>query len=471
MALLMAPLSLASDVLLGVYYRLFAVPNWLASLAKQILMPRIKGKNTATELQTRLSLVGNNRHPNQIRSLIPIFGKPGVVWLAGGFPHPELFPIKEISFTTVSGHKVDFTKEQIAKSQQYMLDNGGLGYIPLLNWVTGHMKKYHNPPYEGWKSTITAGNSDAPMRILDLMLDPGDSILVEEYAFVHSFAQMRPWVDAKGVHCEDILYTPNGPDIAHMKHTLANWSLLRPGKKFPKMLFIITIGQNPTAITLKAEQMQEIYDICSFYDIIILEDDPYRLLYFGDIEKPDDAPVPGLDGIPPSFLSVDVDARVIRMDSFSKFTGPGFRLGWLTGPEKLMLKLFDPNLTCSVSQVILGSMLEAWGEEGVRNHVEMMQRKYRRRARTLCHAAKKHLGDSVSFAPPTAGMFIWMNLKIPDTKFLQDKLAAAGVAIVPGGMFTLNLQKSQSSFARVSFCQATEEDLDLGCKKIKNLIF
>ena len=171
---------------------------------------------------------------------------------------------------------------------------------------------------------------------------------------------------------------------------------------------------------------------------------------------------------PPTRLQVD--ARVIRMDSFSKFTGPGFRVGWITGPKQFVTKCFDVNLTSSLAQVILGSMLESWGESGLKRHVEFMQRSYRHRCRTLVHAAKKHLGDKVSFVTPSAGMFIWMDLKVPDTKLLSDKMLSAGVAVVPGGMFMPMLEKSHSSYARVSFCQATDEDLDKGMAKIAKLI-
>jgi DNA-binding transcriptional MocR family regulator len=38
------------------------------------------------------------------------------------------------------------------------------------------------------------------------------------------------------------------------------------------------------------------------------------------------------------FLSIDVDGRVIRLDTLSKLLGPGFRLGWLAGPPALAAK-------------------------------------------------------------------------------------------------------------------------------------
>ena len=47
----------------------------------------------------------------------------------------------------------------------------------------------------------------------------------------------------------------------------------------------------------------------------------------------------------------------------------------------------------------MGTMFEAWGEEGFKAHVEGMQKKYRRRCRTMVLAARKHLGDKVAFVP------------------------------------------------------------------------
>jgi hypothetical protein len=47
---------------------------------------------------------------------------------------------------------------------------------------------------------------------------------------------------------------------------------------------------------------------------------------------------PGL-GLPPSFLSLDTDGRVVRVDTFAKTLGPGYRLGWVTGPQPLVDKL------------------------------------------------------------------------------------------------------------------------------------
>ena len=73
-------------------------------------------------------------------------------------------------------------------------------------------------------------------------------------------------------------------------------------------MYLNPTGSNPTGAVMTPERRQEIYEICSAYDVLILEDDPYYFMQFRDEGE----------GRVPSFLSIDEDQRVIRFDSFSK---------------------------------------------------------------------------------------------------------------------------------------------------------
>jgi DNA-binding transcriptional MocR family regulator len=103
------------------------------------------------------------------------------------------------------------------------------------------------------------------------------------------------------------------------------------------------MGQNPTSGVLSLERRRELYALCSKYDIIIAEDDPYWYLQYPSSTarlpktnkntRPSDWKSSGydfLDSLVPSYLNIDTDGRVIRMDTFSKTVAPGCRLGWLT---------------------------------------------------------------------------------------------------------------------------------------------
>ena len=94
----------------------------------------------------------------------------------------------------------------------------------------------------------------------------------------------------------------------------------RRGDKMPKFMYINPTGANPTGTMLPTERRKQIYELCSKHDILILEDDPYFFLQFGDDNTR-----------PQSFFSMDTDGRVLRFDSFSKVLSSGIRLGWVTG--------------------------------------------------------------------------------------------------------------------------------------------
>lgn len=49
--------------------------------------------------------------------------------------------------------------------------------------------------------------------------------------------------------------------------------------------------------------------------------------------------VPGLWNLGKSYLALDTDSRVVRLDSFAKFLAPGFRLGWVTAHPTFIDKL------------------------------------------------------------------------------------------------------------------------------------
>lgn len=98
------------------------------------------------------------------------------------------------------------------------------------------------------------------------------------------------------------------------------------GGRMPKAIYLNPTGSNPTGCTMSLERRKEIYKICCDYNIIILEDDAYYFLHF-------------LEDQPVSFLSLDVEGRVIRFDSMSKVLSSGLRLAWLTAPKPVVYNI------------------------------------------------------------------------------------------------------------------------------------
>ncbi len=92
-------------------------------------------------------------------------------------------------------------------------------------------------------------------------------------------------------------------------------------------MYTVPVACNPTGASTPLDRKKEIYAIAQKHDLILIEDDPYYYLQFGD------------QGRTASYFSMDKDHRVLRFDSFSKILSSGMRLGFVTGPKPLLERL------------------------------------------------------------------------------------------------------------------------------------
>eukprot|EP01027_Heterolobosea_sp_BB2_P012194 GEZU01017689.1.p1 GENE.GEZU01017689.1~~GEZU01017689.1.p1 ORF type:complete len:267 (+),score=96.48 GEZU01017689.1:158-958(+) len=247
-----------------------------------------------------------------------------------------------------------------------------------------------------------------------------------------------------------------------LEEILSNWSTLHPGKPFPKVMHSIPTGHNPSGATLSADRKRQIYALASKYDLLILEDDPYYYMYFGENQ-------------PASFFSMDVDGRVLRFDSLSKILSSGLRLGFVTGPRPLVDRI---NLhmqtsvlhTSGVSQAITSSLLKHWGVDGFLQHIKSMQQFYRQKRDAFLSLAEKHLTGLAEWNAPSAGMFVWIKLHgVEDSKSLiEGKARDKKVILVPGQVFQPN--DKRGPFVRASFSMVSEEAMDEALARLAELL-
>ncbi|KAL0025949.1 hypothetical protein WJX77_006756 [Trebouxia sp. C0004] len=318
---------------------------------------------------------------------------------------------------------------QVAAAQQYSVTLRG--YPALQQWVKKHTWAMHSPPADH-DVVITSGSNHTIEMIMSLLMDKGDTIL-SQFLKQHS-NQSRP----------------------------------------PRLLYTVPVGQNPTGVITPTLRRQQIYSICRQHDVIILEDDPYFYLQFAKDGTP-----PGLSALGESYLSLDVDGRVIRLDSFSEVLAPGLRLGWATAApallEKLIFHLHGSTLgPCAMSQVVVANLLQHWGEKGFEQHVKDMQQGYAQRALLLHKTAEEHLQGLAKWQQPQAGMFAWMKLcgGIKDADQILDKLKEEKVVVVPGRIAHCEGPRPSTDcpYIRVSFASATNADLVEGVKRLANVI-
>ncbi|KAJ2966579.1 hypothetical protein NUW58_g10632 [Xylaria curta] len=230
------------------------------------------------------------------------------------------------------------------------------GYPPLSSYIRQFTREclHPNVPYSGGPEVaLTVGSTDGFSKVLDVFTNvwvegkndvrerPG--LLVDVFMYPLILNQALPrGIQICPVEMDEGGMAPYSP--GGLEDILANWDDAK-GKR-PHLLYTVSMGHNPTSGVLSVQRRRELYEICSKYDVIIAEDDPYWYLQFPSAEleeaKARNKPIPELkvsntlpkksgypflDSLVPSFLNIDVDGRVVRLDTFSKTVAPGSNPG------------------------------------------------------------------------------------------------------------------------------------------------
>lgn len=244
----------------------------------------------------------------------------------------------------------------------------------------------------------------------------GDVVLTEDYTFATAVETAAPMgVRMVGVGLDNEGLLPESLD-----DILSNWDEAARGARKPFLLYTVPTGQNPTGATQSEQRRREVYKVAQKHDLYILEDEPYYFLQMQPYTGPDSPGVPPpkthaefLKSLVPSFLSMDTDGRVMRMDSFSKVVAPGARVGWITASQQIVdrfMKHIDVSTQApsGISQLVLFKLLdEHWGHAGFLDWLVHIRMEYTQRRDVMLGACEKYLPKEVmSWKPPMAGMFV-----------------------------------------------------------------
>ncbi|GAB1293177.1 Kynurenine/alpha-aminoadipate aminotransferase, mitochondrial [Apodemus speciosus] len=390
-----------------------------------------------------------------------------LISLAPGSPNPNTFPFKSAVFTVENGRTIQFEDDMIKTALQY---SPSYGIPELLSWLKQLQIKLHNPPTVYYPPNqgqmdlcITSGCQDGLCKAFEMLINPGDTILVNEPLFPGTLYAMKPL----GANFINVPSDEHGIIPEGLKKILSQWKpedSKDPTKKTPKFLYTVPNGNNPTGSSLTGDRKKEIYELARKYDFLIIEDDPY---YFLQFSKPWE----------PTFLSMDVDGRVIRADTFSKILSSGVESRVYDWPEDLDREDCSPHTSLiaaslySLTELLISQLLYQWGEEGFLAHVDRTIDFYKNQRDLVLAAADKWLSGLAEWHAPKAGMFLWIKVKgISDTKELIEKRALEReVLLVPGNSFYIDAS-APTSFFRASFSLVTPAQMDTAFQRLAQLI-
>jgi 2-aminoadipate transaminase len=203
-----------------------------------------------------------------------------------------------------------------------------------------------------------------------------------------------------------------------------------------------------------------VLDIASRYDLLVIEDSPYREVKF--------------DGeLIPSLFSLDTEGRVLYTKTLSKIFCPGFRLGWMIGPDPIIDKLVIAKQGTDLCTSAFVSTVAAYViKDGyLERQIEKSKKLYARKAGVMFEALDKYMPklDGLSWSKPIGGMFMWIEL--PDYMDAQEMFMDAvnmNVAYVIGSAF--HHDGSRKNTMRINYSYPSEEQIVTGVRCLAEVI-
>ncbi|KAF4088961.1 hypothetical protein AMELA_G00060670 [Ameiurus melas] len=415
-----------------------------------------------------MTAVSMARRPSPIRLLTELQQRspPTLISLAGGAPNPNTFPFHSATIQMKNGETILFDETMMKRALQY---SGSSGIPELVSWMKVLQMRLHDPPTAAYSPErgqmelcVTTGSQEGLCKVFEMLVNPGDNVLLDAPTYSGTLAAVQP------LGC-NIINVPNdqyGIIPEALRDILARWDpadTQKPGSSVPRVLYTIPNGGNPTGASMTAERKHKVYELAQNYDFLIIEDDPY---YFLQFQKP----------WAPSFLSMDVDGRVIRTDSFSKILSSGLRIGFVTGPKPLVDRVVlhiqaSTMHTSTFTQLMVSQLLQLWGPEGFLKHIDSVVEFYRAQRDAMLSSADRWLKDVAEWHAPAAGMFLWIKLKgVKDTqKLIMEKALEKEVLLVPGGVFQIHSSEA-CPYVRAAFSLSTPQQIDEAFKRLSALI-
>jgi len=335
-----------------------------------------------------------------IRELLKLTQRPGIISFAGGLPAPELFPKAE-----AAERAAEILKEKGEVALQYGPTEG---YLPLRAFVAEWLG------VEVEEVLITTGSQQALDLLGKVFLEEGAPVLLEAPSYLGAIQAFR----AYGPRFLTVPTGEEGPDLEALAEAL---------KERPRFLYLIPSFQNPSGGLMPLGARERLLEMVMEKGLLVVEDDAYRELYFGEsrvkslFELAREAGYPG----------------VIYLSSFSKILAPGLRVAFAVAHPEALLKLTQAKQGVDLHTPVLNQILVLeLLKEGFGERLERVRRVYRDKAKAMLEALEKEMPKEVAFTRPKGGMFVWMELPQGlSAEALLHKALEEKVAFVPGGPF------------------------------------
>ena len=345
---------------------------------------------------------------------------------AGGYPAADTFPVKDIP-----GLAASVLEKYGSKALQYGATQG----VPELREALA--ARYGVPVSQVQITTSSQQGIDVCTRVF---VNPGDIVLADDPVYLGALQSFRAY-RANVMSCHSEL-------PCHSE---------RSEESKVKFIYVIPDFNNPSGKTMTLEERKEIVRIARELDCLIVEDSPYRELRY--------------EGESVTSIRELAPERTLQLGSFSKIFAPGFRLGWIIGPEELLEQIYVCKQCLDLCPPVFDQYLAAefLVSGALDRNLQRSVAVYRRRRDRMVSLLKKYMPEGVEWTYPEGGLFLWLTLPDNiDSVALYEKALEAGVAYVAGSFFYKD--GSHRNTMRLNFSFIAEEKMEPGIRLLASLI-
>jgi 2-aminoadipate transaminase len=432
-----------------------------------------------TDIKHRYSIAARRMSRSIIRELLKLANKPDIISFAGGLPNPQTFPsadLKEICTTAF--------EDAPQVTLQYSATEGLSSLRDLLVDLVGR----YGLVIGREELIVTTASQQSLDLVGKIFIDRGDLVVVEQPSYLGAISAFKSY----GVRFLPIEMDEQGlrTDLLHNRlrelKTEAG-SGIEYYQNMPKIIYTIPDFQNPSGITMSLQRREELLNIAEEFDLIIVEDVPYKWLRYSGEDLPligalevqrragsasgagaeaAAAGAPTADPIPPT-------RRVINLFTFSKILSPGFRLGWICADSVVIDKLVQAKqatdlCTSALTQRIAAEFLRrGLLEARIQANIGL----YRGKLQCMLNALDEFMPrvPDLRWVVPEGGMFLWITLPegMDADEMFKDAIER-NVAYVVGSAF--HPAGGGHNTMRLNFSYCSDEQIREGIRRLAGLV-
>jgi 2-aminoadipate transaminase len=380
-----------------------------------------------------------------IRELLKLTRRPEIISFAGGLPDPNAFPIDAVS------EIVDVVLKREGKTAlQYSPTEGD---PKLKDELIAYHERENGVKLTPDNIVVTVASQQALDLVGKCFIDIGDPVIVGRPTYVGGLSAFYNY----GANLIGVPLDEGGMRMDLLEEELRK---LRDAGQRPKFIYVIPDFQNPAGLTMAESRRLELIDLARKYDVLIIEDSPYReLRYAGESVR--------------TIYALEGTGQVVGLHTFSKILFPGMRLGWVIGDEAVIQKLVVAKqatdlCTPAFTQAIVAEFMSRGLLPKV---IENVKGIYSKKRAVMLKALDDHMPKmkGLTWTKPEGGLFLWVTL--PESMNADELFYDAiehNVAFVIGSAFDCTgLQKNTM---RLNFSFPTEEEIVEGIRRLAGVI-